>query len=151
MSVALTFSILFPPRAHKEKRRQKKRFYLARAIPVLPLSTEEELHKGPATYLSSEQAENPTYSLMIDVCLFRMTLILFSLTHLSSTKVCYSWRQWNFVSIKAEKCEYNWQKRQRLKAKICICCYWNERWNSYLSICSYILLKHYKTPWKSRC
>lgn len=40
---------------------------------------------------------------MIDICLFSMTLILFLLTDLSSTKVCYSWRQWNFISIKADK------------------------------------------------
>lgn len=40
---------------------------------------------------------------MTDICLFSMTLILFLLTHLSGMKVCYSWRQWNFISIKADK------------------------------------------------
>lgn len=40
---------------------------------------------------------------MIDVCLFSVILILVLLTHLSSIKVRYSWRQWNFISIKADK------------------------------------------------
>lgn len=69
MSVALAFSIELPLRAHKEKRRQKIRFYLNNTIHVLHLSMEEELYKGPFTYLFLEQAKSLTYSLMIDFCL----------------------------------------------------------------------------------
>jgi len=77
MSVALAFSISIPPRVHKLKRRQTPSFYLAKAIHILPLSTEGELYKDPSTYLSSRQAKIPTYALVIDIFLFSMTLILF--------------------------------------------------------------------------
>lgn len=152
MSVALAFSIPFPLRAHKEKRRQKISFYLAKAIHILPLSMEEELYKGSSTYLSSDQAKNATYSLMIDICLFSMTLILFLLTHLSSMKLCYSWRQWNFISIKADKNLSTTDRRGSFwKQKYALAVTEIREMNLCLSVCSYIPLKHYKTPWKPRC
>lgn len=51
---------------------------------------EEELYKGPSSYLFFEQAKTPIYSSVIDFCLFSMVFIPLLFANLASMKVCYS-------------------------------------------------------------